>query len=90
VTILPPQLRSYRPLNYDPYHPGDEWPDDVPGLMRVHVIQERARRLVQANTRDELRAYLRSVGEPVSGSKHDLAFRIVNRPLIPVDTADDN
>ena len=77
---IPPSLMTYRPLVYDPYDPGDEWPDDTPGLMRVHVIQERARRLCQANSRDELRAYLRALGESVGGTKHDLAFRIVNRP----------
>jgi hypothetical protein len=55
----------------------DEWDDDRPGMMRVHVAQERARLLCEKYTRDHLRAMCRERGlTPWGTTKDELAFEL--------------
>ena len=50
--------------------------DDRPGMMRVHICDQRARALASHYTRDYLRELARERGLPTSGLKHYLAWRL--------------
>lgn len=55
------------------------WDDDRPGMMRVHVAQERARELCERHTMAYLRSMAKQRGISLSGChcKADVAFELV-------------
>ena len=51
--------------------------DERPGMMRVHVAQQRAQALCSQHTRNDLRELARAVGVPAGYStKFDLALAL--------------
>lgn len=50
--------------------------DDRPGMMRVHICQQRADAMARRFTRDALRAMARARNLPTGGSKLDVAWHL--------------
>lgn len=61
-----------------------EYDDDRPGMMRVHIAEQRAAALCEKHTRDGLRRIARFRGVPTGYStKHDLAVALAFDGLKP-------
>lgn len=58
-------------------YPDDEYDDDRPGMMRVHVAEARARKMMDMYKINGLRAAARTLGVTVDGrTKHDVAWAL--------------
>lgn len=62
----------------------EAYDDDRPGMMRVHVAQQRGRALCEAYSRDALRAFARDLGVPTGYRlKSDLAVALAFNGVKP-------